>query len=477
MESGAVRWRAAGNQTSMNAEYQSIEGAQLWLMEHNIQRAVIIVDCLSAIKAIENVDIKAHKNANGHALTRIHENAKKLPKVKFIWLPSHTLETNNILSKEKTTQLKILEEEYGNDNVSIMKQMNAIADEMAKKGTKMSRDQPYITSESIPYIYRSAGKIIEGSIGRIIREKENEKREQFLKKEILSKTFEGEINDEESYKIFKKKDRVSVKRQNFLSRLQNGSLKSPHNTFSIQVKGDEFQKERHSIMHSDYRCRHHPKEENVIADTNHILLGCYTIRERQLIFMKRLETKIRNVAKNPEANISFWFEPSFNFYAIKENQNSEENEEMEEVENETETGREKEKGPKRKKQKIWKQSKLNQMNEKQQSPDEKARKELKRKREESKDEKKNIKINKKKKLSSLVMGNLGYVNDKLINQVELFAKSKEQKTNFTQMIIEEFIDHLKETYDFFWKEHIENLKRKGVDEVAFQKFMRKKAVT
>ena len=66
------------------------------------------------------------------------------------------------------------------------------------------------------------------------------------------------------------------------------------------------------------------------------------------------------------------------------------------------------------------------------------------------------------------MGNLGYVNDKLINQVELFAKSKEQKTKFH--IIGEFIDHLKEIYDFFWKEHVENLKTKGADELAFQKF-------
>ena len=53
-------------------------------------------------------------------------------------------------------------------------------------------------------------------------------------------------------------------------------------------------------------------------------MGCNTLREKQMIFLSNINKEIKDITGNEEANIDFWFEPSFNSYTVLQKEDEEE---------------------------------------------------------------------------------------------------------------------------------------------------------
>ena len=106
-----------------------------------------------------------------------------------------------------------------------------------------------------------------------------------------------------------------------------------------------------------------------------------------------------------------------------------------------------------------------------------ARSKLKRKFEEAKKDRVKIKYNKKKKVTSTILGNMGYINDFLLAQLMKIAKNKLMLTNLIEKTHENFIDHLSDTYRKFWSEHVEDILKSGIGGDALEVYNRKSAVT
>ena len=158
--------------------------------------------------------------------------------------------------------------------------------------------------------------------------------------------------------------------------------------------------------------------------------------------------------------ITPWFEPAYNMYEVFDKE-----EDIEDVQ-----------VPEERPQKKLKQATLHTivLGTKR---TETASQKLKRKRQDNINEKNKKEIIKTKKLPSAVMGNLGYINEKLVSQLSKYNLNKKNNLELMVRIQETFIDHLQRTYNQFWKDHFEYLKQIGVEENKIRLFNRKAAVT
>lgn len=197
----------------------------------------------------------------------------------------------------------------------------------------------------------------------------------------------------------------------------------------------------------------------VIGDTNHILFQCHTLKEKHEDFMKKINKELK---ADSQETITSWFDASLNMYDILDK--VEEEEEEQQIEE-----------PERK-QKRMKQTTLFQKDEPPTKEDE-ARKTLKRKKIEANESKGRIKIIKKKRLADKSMGNLGFVNKCLLDQIQKNIKSEKEKKKYVLRAQELLIDHLMEIYKTFWKDHIEKIIETGIEESSIKIFNRGKAVT
>jgi thioredoxin-related protein len=154
-----------------------------------------------------------------------------------------------------------------------------------------------------------------------------------------------------------------------------------------------------------------------------------------------------------------WFEPAFNMYTVLEDEVAQDDNQSQ---------------PEPKKKKLI-QPTLTAMI-KGHKPSNSEVNKLKRKYEENAKAKNDTNYHKARRLPSTVMGNLGYVNDKLINQIPPHLNKKE-KAKIIERIQESYIDHLRGTYQDFWKRHIEYIKRQNIPESKIELFTRRAAVT
>jgi ribonuclease HI len=161
------------NQTSTNAELEAIELAlKIAPLTNNL---LLLVDSKSAIEGIsnwhkKNINVK-RKISHAHTINRIiKELNNRTGKVKFDWIPSHTI-TNHLKRKRESViaQINHLCNEYGTNNAKLFIKMNDWADKLACTKSHVNEPSRCVPSGTELWVIEHNNKPILGDLYKYIQ--------------------------------------------------------------------------------------------------------------------------------------------------------------------------------------------------------------------------------------------------------------------------------------------------------------------